>query len=212
MLVSQVDPRPPESRHPPRSGQRGPNERGRRRREQLLEAVADHILTHGVVGFSLRSAAAAAGTTHRMLRYHFGSAPELIREALSLLRARRVERAVDPREAESGLSDLTAGWQMLMRDEASARVLLEGIGLALAQPDQFGAIGLDSVREYLPPIEASLPQEWSQARRRRAATLVLGVIRGLMLDAFSTGEQARVQEALESFEELILAAGWIQRH
>ena len=214
MSVSRVDPGGGGDEGPvggaDRSERRGSNVRGRRRREQLLLAVADYILEEGVVDFSLRRAAAAAGTTHRMLTYHFGSAAELIREALSVLRTRRVERAVtaDPLSESTQLRD---SWRALMGDEASARVLLQGIGLALAEPERYGAIGRDSVEVYLPPIEASLPAQWTAGQRQRAATLILAVIRGLMLDGFATGEAERVDAALTLFEELLVDAGWLGR-
>lgn len=200
----------PSSDPAPSTG-RGANERGRRRREQLLQAVADHILEEGVVDFSLRRAAAAAGTTHRMLRYHFGSTSELIREALSVLRMRRVERTVTADPASRASTDLRETWQALMRDEATARVLLQGIGLALAEPERYGPIGSDSVQEYLPPIEASLPPQWSPTRRNRAATLILAVVRGLMLDGFATSDRTRVDDALGLFEALIVDAEWLER-
>lgn len=45
--------------------------RGEARREQLLEAVTEDLARNGLVDFSLRRAAKAAGTTHKILLYHF---------------------------------------------------------------------------------------------------------------------------------------------
>ena len=55
-----------------------PRARSRRRessaaREQLLAAVVGYVATHGFSDLSLREVAAAIGTSHRMLIYHFGS-------------------------------------------------------------------------------------------------------------------------------------------
>src|SRR3954447_2780838 len=42
-------------------------------RERLLAAAMEHVAKHGVGDLSLRGLAAALGTSHRMLIYHFGS-------------------------------------------------------------------------------------------------------------------------------------------
>jgi AcrR family transcriptional regulator len=47
-------------------------------RTALLDALAAHVLDHGLNTASLRPLAAAAGTSDRMLIYHFGSKDGLI--------------------------------------------------------------------------------------------------------------------------------------
>ena len=47
-------------------------------RETLLPRLAEHVLEHGLAGASLRPLAKAAGTSDRMLIYHFGSKDELV--------------------------------------------------------------------------------------------------------------------------------------
>lgn len=47
-------------------------------RTALLDALAAHVLAHGLNSASLRPLAAAAGTSDRMLIYHFGSKDGLI--------------------------------------------------------------------------------------------------------------------------------------
>jgi AcrR family transcriptional regulator len=42
-------------------------------RDRLLAAALEHVATHGIGNLSLRGLAAALGTSHRMLSYHFGS-------------------------------------------------------------------------------------------------------------------------------------------
>ena len=42
-------------------------------RENLLPLLAAYVLEHGLAGLSLRPLAAAAGTSDRMLLYHFAS-------------------------------------------------------------------------------------------------------------------------------------------
>lgn len=52
--------------------------RGEARRQELLERVTDDLATNGLVDFSLRCAARAAGTTHKVLLHHFDSADDLL--------------------------------------------------------------------------------------------------------------------------------------
>ncbi|WP_291175952.1 TetR/AcrR family transcriptional regulator [Erythrobacter sp.] len=47
-------------------------------RETLLPKLATHVLEHGLAGASLRPLAKAAGTSDRMLIYHFGSKDGLV--------------------------------------------------------------------------------------------------------------------------------------
>ncbi|TAD80878.1 MAG: TetR/AcrR family transcriptional regulator [Sphingomonadales bacterium] len=54
-------------------------------RETLLPRLAAHVLEHGLGGASLRPLARAAGTSDRMLIYHFGNKETLITELLGYI-------------------------------------------------------------------------------------------------------------------------------
>jgi AcrR family transcriptional regulator len=54
-------------------------------RETLLPLLAAHVLEQGLAGLSLRPLAKAAGTSDRMLIYHFGSKDRLVAELLEYL-------------------------------------------------------------------------------------------------------------------------------
>ena len=68
--------------------------RGEARRQELLKRVADDLAVNGLVDFSLRRAARAAGTTHKVLLYHFDGADDLLRQAILQLRERRIGNAL----------------------------------------------------------------------------------------------------------------------
>src|SRR6266581_1272767 len=68
--------------------------RGEARRRELLDRVTDDLAVNGLVGFSLRRAARAAGTTHKVLLYHFDSADDLLTQAIHQLRDRRIDNAM----------------------------------------------------------------------------------------------------------------------
>ncbi|MFU7529557.1 TetR/AcrR family transcriptional regulator [Qipengyuania sp. ASV99] len=54
-------------------------------RETLLPLLAAHVLSHGLGGASLRPLAKAAGTSDRMLIYHFGNKERLISDLLDYI-------------------------------------------------------------------------------------------------------------------------------
>src|ERR1700749_2791060 len=64
--------------------------RGEARRRELLDRVSDDLAVSGLVDFSLRRAARAAGTTPKVLLYYFDGADDLLRQAIIQLRERRI--------------------------------------------------------------------------------------------------------------------------
>lgn len=53
------------------------------RRRALMDAMADHLLAHGLSGSPLRALAAAAGTSDRMLLYYFVDRSDLLAALLT---------------------------------------------------------------------------------------------------------------------------------
>src|ERR1700744_6078464 len=68
--------------------------RGESRRRELLGRGTDDLAVNGLVDFSLRRAARAAGTTHKVLLYHFDGADDLLAQAIVELRQRRIGNAL----------------------------------------------------------------------------------------------------------------------
>jgi AcrR family transcriptional regulator len=58
------------------------------RRELAIEAMADHLLAHGLEAATLRQLAQAAGTSDRMLLYYFNDRDELLSATLERIAAR----------------------------------------------------------------------------------------------------------------------------
>lgn len=54
-------------------------------KETLLPKLAAHVLEHGLGGASLRPLAKAAGTSDRMLIYHFGNKEQLLADLLEYI-------------------------------------------------------------------------------------------------------------------------------
>ena len=73
-------------------------------KSDLLTALAAHVLEHGLNTASLRPMAAAAGTSDRMLIYHFGSKDGLVTALLDYLAAafeRRLDIALPAKRYDS---------------------------------------------------------------------------------------------------------------
>src|SRR4029079_4053044 len=58
-------------------------------KQRLLRAAIDHVADHGVAALNLRGLAAAIGTSHRMLIYHFGSKEGLLIEVIRAVEAQQ---------------------------------------------------------------------------------------------------------------------------
>jgi len=168
--------------------------------------VADHLLREGLHGFTLRRAAEAAGTTHKVLLDKFGSATALIAEALALVREQRAEvslqEAGDALQADDLLAALRSMWRYLTAAEAEARLLFQGLGWALTDPAT-AETGRQIVEQYLEPVRAALPRSWRPARRDALATLVVSTTRGLLIDRLVTGDARRTDRSFDLFVEAL---------
>ncbi len=70
------------------------------RREAAIERMADHVLSQGLGAATLRSLAAAAGTSDRMLLYYFADKDELLAATLDRIATRMIARLDDAIPAE----------------------------------------------------------------------------------------------------------------
>ena len=86
--------------------------------------MTDDLAVNGLVDFSLRRAARAAGTTHKVLLYHFDGVDNLLRQAILQLRERRIGNALaaiarQPEE-QSLAARVRAVWPALVGEESRA--------------------------------------------------------------------------------------------
>jgi AcrR family transcriptional regulator len=178
-------------------------------RQGLLEGAVTHVAQHGVGDLTLRGLAAALGSSHRMLLYHFGS-----RDGLLVAIAAEVER--QQREALADL-DVTGAPADVMRamwarlsDPALwpfERLFFELYARALqgdpgAQPFLEGI-----VEDWVAPLAALGVEAGGDPDLVRAeARLGLAVFRGLLLDLLATGDREGVTAAVERFIDLGVGA------
>ena len=171
-------------------------------RDRLLAAAVEQAMRGGIADLSLRELAAAIGTSHRMLLYHFGS-----REGLLVTVAQAVEEAERARFLSWGMTadDARRIWARLSDPGLwpAERLFFELYVQAL-----LGRLGderfLDSAIEgWIAPVAAAMVEAGAgEATARVDARLGLAVIRGLLLDLLATGDRDGVTEAHERFLRL----------
>lgn len=165
-----------------------------RRRAELLEAVVDYAIAHGISDLSLRPLAAAVGVTPTTLAHHFGGKEALLGAVLNRVRE-RIVAAVEP----AGL-DGTWRWIADERHLPLFRLFFEIYGRALQEPERFAPFLERVVDEWLGVLGAGLEADGVPAAdARRRATLGIAVARGLLLDLLTTGDRARVEDALGAY-------------
>jgi len=173
--------------------------RGEARRRQLLDRVTDDLAVNGLVDFSLRRAARAAGTTHKVLLYHFDGADDLLRQAILQLRERRIDNALAA-AAGPGRRTLAARvraiWTALVGEES--RVLDQAIGLTMYDPARHAELGRGASQQYLPSLLSLCPAHWSDQRKLEVSEMILAALRGFLIDRLVSGNTAGVEAGFEA--------------
>jgi AcrR family transcriptional regulator len=161
--------------------------RGQARRQDLLERITDDLAVNGLVDFSLRRAARAAGTTHKVLLYHFASVDDLMLQAILRLRGRRIERGLLAASREPTLaSRVRVIWPIL--SGADARVLEQAVGLAMYDPDRYAALAREASEQYLPSLLSLCPEHWTERRKLEVSEVILAALRGFLVDWRTSGD------------------------
>jgi AcrR family transcriptional regulator len=176
-------------------------------RARLLDATVGYAREHGLGDVSLRDLAAAIGTSHRMLIYHFGSKEGLLAAVVQAVEAEQREflagLAADP--AIGPVEAMRAMWRRIADPSLwrSERLFFEIYGQALqGRPGTEGF--LDRITEDWVELAAGYsvqlgaPQETARADAR----LSVAVGRGLLLDLLATGDRAAADRAFDRFIEL----------
>src|SRR5215470_4932068 len=174
--------------------------RGEARRRELLDRVTDDLAVNGLVDFSLRRAARAAGTTHKVLLYYFDGADDLLVQAIYALRERRIGRALEAVGRGPGdqrLSDrIRAVWTTLTGEES--RVLDQAIGLMMYDPDRYAELGRGASQQYMPTLLTLCPPSWSERRKVEVSEMILGALRGFLIDRLTSGNTAGIEAGLDA--------------
>lgn len=173
-------------------------------KQRLIADTVDYLAANGVGEISLRRLAAAIGTSHRMLIYHFGSREGLLIEVVRTVEQRQrelfAELELDPGASPTNIA--RRFWRRLA-DPAMwphERLFFEMYSRAL-QGDPCAAPLLEGIVEnwLAPLIEWNRRQGIPPLAARANARLGVAVARGLLLDLLATGDREGVDQAMEQF-------------
>ncbi|MFY9929340.1 MAG: hypothetical protein WAK82_15155 [Streptosporangiaceae bacterium] len=174
--------------------------RGEARRRELLARVTEDLAANGLVDFSLRRAARAAGTTHKVLLYYFDGADDLLAQAIFQLREQRVSKAlaaVGAGLAGQSMADrVRAVWPVLLGEEYL--VLAQAVGLTIYDPARYGGLGQTTYEQYMPALESICPPQWPEHRKAEVAKMVMAALQGFVIDSMITGTRAGAEAGLEA--------------
>jgi AcrR family transcriptional regulator len=179
---------------------------GHRAKNKLLADATDYIMRLDTVDLTLRQIAAAIGTSHRMLVYHFGSKEGLLVEVVRRLeeeQRQRLKKLLDDGVANP-LERMRQLWQSLTDPTMwpRERLFFEVYGQALQGRPHTKSLLAEIVEAWLEPLskfaeQAGVPEK----ERRLAAQLALAVTRGLLLSLLTTGERDDVDKTMAYFLE-----------
>jgi AcrR family transcriptional regulator len=165
-------------------------------RETLLPLMVAHVLEHGLGQASLRPLAKAAGTSDRMLIYHFGTKERLIAELLAYIAgvyANGLEAAIGESARPTSRGELLAQILAQNGDPAMRPFMMlwwEIVGGAARGLPGFGEAVRAMVDTLLAWLEGQMPE--GDPDPRGGARFLLTLIEGtLMLAAVGHGETAR---------------------
>jgi DNA-binding transcriptional regulator YbjK len=171
--------------------------RGEARRQELLDRVVDDLAVNGLVDFSLRRAARAAGTTHKVLLYYFDGADDLLQQAIVKLRDRRVVNSVaaaDQAQPQTLAARVLAVWPALVGEES--RVLDQAIGLTLYDSERYAGLGSTASQQYMPTLLSMCPPEWAERRKLEVAEMIMATLRGFVVGMLTSGDSAGAEAGL----------------
>lgn len=183
-------------------------------RQKLLDAAIAHIAETGLSDLSLRSLAAAIGTSHRMLIHHFGSKEGLWVEVVRAVeeRQREVLAGILP-DPEAPFGEAMRMWWSHISDPslwANERLFFEIYGQALQGRPHTAAMLDGIVDDWVEPVaELSIARGIPPELARAQARLGVAITRGLLLDLVGTEDVAGVGAAMEAFIDIYEA--WLAR-
>jgi AcrR family transcriptional regulator len=173
-------------------------------RQRLLDDAIEYVGQNGLSDVSLRTLAAALGTSHRMLIHHFGSKEALWVEIVRTVEARQRDLLADilP-DPEAPLAEAMRAWWKHISDPAlwpNERLFFEIYGQALQGRAHTTELLEGIVEDWLEPatqinISLGIPPDLARAHAR----LGVAVTRGLLLDLLATRDVAGVDAAMEAF-------------
>ena len=173
-------------------------------RERLLDQAMEYVAEHGMSDLSLRDLAAAIGSSHRMLIYHFGSRAGLV--AAIVARMERQQQDVLTQlatECERPTELVERQWTGLIDPGLAPfeRLFFEVLSHALH--GRAGTEGfLDTMTAPWLEVGADIAAGLDEHVTRAELLLGVAVVRGLLLEVLASGDAAAPTAALRRFLEM----------
>ena len=173
-------------------------------RQRLLDAAIEYVAANGMSDVSLRALAAALGTSHRMLIFHFGSKEGLWVEIIRSVEQRQRELLgqVLPDPSQPVGEAMRAWWKHISDPSLwpNERLFFEIYGQALQGRPHTTELLDGIVDDWLDPItEINVSLGLVPDVARAHARLGVAVTRGLLLDLLATRDRTGVDGAMEAF-------------
>lgn len=173
-------------------------------RQRLLDAAIEYVAANGMSDVSLRALAAALGTSHRMLIFHFGSKEGLWVEIIRSVEQRQRELLgqVLPDPSQPVGEAMRAWWRHISDPSLwpNERLFFEIYGQALQGRPHTTELLDGIVDDWLDPItEINVSLGLVPDLARAHARLGVAVTRGLLLDLLATRDRTGVDGAMEAF-------------
>ncbi|MFC9067639.1 TetR/AcrR family transcriptional regulator [Streptomyces harbinensis] len=153
-------------------------------RERLLARLLDAFgETLPPPEMSLREVAARIGTSHALLRYHFGSLPGVLAAMLTAQRSRDNEALLQAARHSTFEEFAEAIWRTYSRPEQLSRIrgFFSVVGLAAYGPGDFPEF-VESIGDLTVALASRAEREGADTREaREVATVTVAAMRGLLL-------------------------------
>ncbi|MEV0649467.1 TetR/AcrR family transcriptional regulator [Phytomonospora sp. NPDC050363] len=172
----------------------------------LLDRCVEFLRANGFRDNSLRQIAAGAGTSHRMLIYHFGSREGLLAAVVGRVEAEQRTALAALTSASEKAESAEAFWRRVTSPglAPAERLFFEVYALALHSPDWAADFGGAVVDAWLPPLTELLAAAGHSPEEASArARLALATTRGLILDLLLTGDREAVDAAAAAFQRML---------
>lgn len=163
-------------------------------RTNLLERIVDEVASNGLADRSLRELAAAVGSSHRMLIFHFGSRAGLVSAIVETVESAQRDLLTELAGQTSSPSELVlALWSRVSSPELRpfVRLFFECVALA----------GEDLTDSWI-EVSATVADELGVVVDEAELRLGIAVSRGLLIDVLTTGETAPATASIERFVEI----------
>lgn len=165
----------------------------------LLERIIEEVAANGLADRSLRDIAEAAGTSHRMLLYHFDDRAGLVTAIVEATEAAQRDTLVElSAEAATAEDLILALWHRVSAVELRpfVRLFFECVA----------ATGGEGLTGPWLAVADTVTEAMGEHHDRDLIRLGVAVTRGLLIDVLATGSAEEATRSLELFVDLWRAA------